>query len=456
MVESKLVELVVAGSNPVGHPTFYAGLEILVDFPDRIPDNSVMKSEFPKEISKGSCTVTIYETPTKDYPGYTLVYYQGGKRKRETSADLSALRSRADEVLDDLKDGRTDTGALKASERADYFHAIDLLKPTGQPLHVAVSHFAKAVEILGGDMVIAAAQDYVKRHMSKIKPRLVSEVVVEMLDEKRKQKRSDRHVYTLESHLNRFGSSVVKHIATVTAPEIDAFLDGLNVGARTRDNNTSSIVSLFQWAKKKRYLPSDFDEASRITRLDNHDGSPIDIYTPAEIDGLLRSADANLIPFLAIGAFAGLRSSEIMRLDWADVKMENGSSAIVVQQGKVKKRGKARRIVPVSENLSAWLTPHAQTSGPVWSNCEFWLYKKLKELVPLAQNKLRETDSKAKLEWKSNALRHSCISYRVALIKNVPQVALESGNSPQMIDSNYREVVTEQDAKRWFAIMPKK
>jgi hypothetical protein len=37
------------------------------------------------------------------------------------------------------------------------------------------------------------------------------------------------------------------------------------------------------------------------------------------------------------------------------------------------------------------------------------------------------------LPWKHNALRHSFISYRVADIQNVAQVALEAGNSPGMI-----------------------
>ena len=42
----------------------------------------------------------------------------------------------------------------------------------------------------------------------------------------------------------------------------------------------------------------------------------------------------------------------------------------------------------------------------------------------------------------------------MAVVKDVPQVALEAGNSPQMIFNNYRELVTPQDAKEWFAIRP--
>ena len=68
--------------------------------------------------------------------------------------------------------------------------------------------------------------------------------------------------------------------------------------------------------------------------------------------------------------------------------------------------------------------------------------------------KLKEKDPTAAFAWKRNALRHSFISYRVAAIQNVAQVALEAGNSPQMIFRHYRELVRPADAVKWFAIMP--
>jgi hypothetical protein len=66
-----------------------------------------------------------------------------------------------------------------------------------------------------------------------------------------------------------------------------------------------------------------------------------------------------------------------------------------------------------------------------------------------------KTDTLPVVELKHNALRHSFISYRVAQIQDVPQVALEAGNSPAMIFGHYRELVTADDAKKWFSIQPK-
>jgi integrase len=232
------------------------------------------------------------------------------------------------------------------------------------------------------------------------------------------------------------------NIGNVTAPDVDLFLDNLKIGARTRDNIANSINTLFEYAKRKRYLPSDYDELSRVARLDNDQDGPIEIYTPEEMKALLSAADKSLTPFITIGGFAGLRSSEILRLDWQDVKFD--SDCIIVQKGKVKQRGKSRRIVPMLPNLKKWLEPLAQNSGQVWPHSKPYLYEVLSAVA-----------TEAKVGWKSNALRHSFVSYRVTQIKNIPQVAYESGNSPQIIDSNYRELVTEQESKKWFAIRQK-
>jgi hypothetical protein len=66
----------------------------------------------------------------------------------------------------------------------------------------------------------------------------------------------------------------------------------------------------------------------------------------------------------------------------------------------------------------------------------------------------RRVAKAAQVRWRSNALRHSFISYRLAEIQDVNRVALEAGNSPQMIFRHYRELCTPDQAKTWFAIVP--
>ena len=60
------------------------------------------------------------------------------------------------------------------------------------------------------------------------------------------------------------------------------------------------------------------------------------------------------------------------------------------------------------------------------------------------------------IEWKHNGLRHSYGSYLLPISKSAAEVALEMGNSPSMLFRNYRELVTEQQAAEWFAVLPAK
>ena len=56
--------------------------------------------------------------------------------------------------------------------------------------------------------------------------------------------------------------------------------------------------------------------------------------------------------------------------------------------------------------------------------------------------------------WKHSALRHSFISYRLAAVQNTAPVALEAGNSPQIVFRHCRELVRPMEAERWFAVTP--
>jgi hypothetical protein len=59
------------------------------------------------------------------------------------------------------------------------------------------------------------------------------------------------------------------------------------------------------------------------------------------------------------------------------------------------------------------------------------------------------------LTWAKNGLRHSFISYRLAILYDTARVALEAGNSPEVIFESYRELVMPEAATAWFEIKPR-
>jgi integrase len=142
-------------------------------------------------------------------------------------------------------------------------------------------------------------------------------------------------------------------------------------------------------------------------------------------------------PFFAIWGFAGLRSEEIRRLDWRDNNLERRFIVVEAEKAKTKRR----RLVPISDNLAAWLQPIAQAEGPVLG---IWHTHHVCHVVM----------RRAGVEWKRNAFRHSYVSYRLAIANDAAKVALEAGHDPQVMFAHYRELVSEDQAREWFNIFP--
>ena len=210
---------------------------------------------------------------------------------------------------------------------------------------------------------------------------------------------------------------------------------------------------------------------------------------------VLCCASERMYPFLVLGAFAGIRHAEIQRLDWRDIHFDDGIIEIRASKAKTA----SRRLVPIVDNLREWLIEHRQPSGEVaWHrNVAFEMHMIAKRAnkarrrawavanrISAEQLEANEEQAKKAAErqekkghrqqrgevppgaetagvegweqfgWKHNALRHSFISYRVAKIKNVNEVAMEAGNSPDMIFKHYRELVTEKEADAWFGVTP--
>ena len=113
----------------------------------------------------------------------------------------------------------------------------------------------------------------------------------------------------------------------------------------------------------------------------------------------------------------------------------------------------SRRLVPILPPLRKWLLPLKKAAGRV---IEFGSYTPFdRARSRFCKSGIKTRGREIEFQWKSNALRHSFASYRLADIKDAARVALEMGNSPSMLFRNYRELVTEKQATEWFSVLPK-
>jgi integrase len=166
--------------------------------------------------------------------------------------------------------------------------------------------------------------------------------------------------------------------------------------------------------------------------------SPVGILTVDETARLLENAAPELVPYIAIGAFAGLRRAELERLDWKEVDLSSGLIEVTASKAKSARR----RFVKIQPNLGRWLQPHGQLSGSV---------------TPLGYRELLDQAREAAgiTEWPQNALRHGFASYHLAHFNNAALLALELGHTnSSLVFQHYRQLVKPKQAERYWKIAP--
>jgi len=186
----------------------------------------------------------------------------------------------------------------------------------------------------------------------------------------------------------------------------------------------------------------------------------VGILTPKQAGALLGAANAEILPAVAIGLFCGLRVAELQRLDWEEVRLDLGHVRVKASKAKSARN----RIVPISDNLRAWITPHAKVSGPVWPPNGRKLFEEArlavgfgspKEVAKSVKANEKNPEKKVLLEWPDNALRHSFATYHLAHHKNAAELALHMGHtSPALIFAHYREVVSDADGAAYWGLRP--
>ena len=398
------------------------------------------KRKFPIIVKRGSVRVKIYFTPSNGCDAYTIAYYFGGKRVRKTLADLKRAEWEAETIANRICAGELNVLTLTSEDRTAYVRAMEMLKPSGTPLEIAVMQFVETAKILEGASMLDSAKFYIRHHPRHMPTCTVAQVVEEMLVAKEAQGFCAAYIGDLRSTMRRFAAQFPRPITQVLAQEVRDFLTNYKACATTKNSVRKNIRTLFHFAQSRGFLPKGETEADALPRA-KETPKPIAIYSPAEMAKLLQHADADVLPFLAIGAFAGLRTAEIARLDWNEVDLAGG----LIEVKATKAKTANRRLVPIPANLKQWLAPLHQGSGKVIPH---------EKLSP--QLKSLTAKEGVGFQWKHNALRHSYISYRVAQVQNVAQVALEAGNSPKIIFTNYRELVKPADAVKWFDIQPER
>ena len=246
--------------------------------------------------------------------------------------------------------------------------------------------------------------------------------------------RSLREASLKQIHLmiNQFASKYgALDTNTITPTHLEQWFAQRKWARSTIDGAIAKIGPFFTWCVREGYCENNPCKAVKRPRSDD---SPPSIFTPPETKKLLQTAlrhDPRLIPYLAIGLFAGIRPLEIQRLTRADIS----DRYIEIKAAKAKTR--KRRLVSLSDNLKEWLSLGGDL--PLTNK-----RKRLARLLKLAQ-----------IKWQPDIMRHGFASYHLAMHSSADKTAFELGHrDSKMLFAHYRELVTKEAAQSYWAIRP--
>lgn len=395
----------------------------------------------PIVLTNGEHEVKIYAVRNRGRLVYQLSFHEGGKRERKTFGKVSVARREGKLVLNRLAVNGHDAAELSTADMESYVIAKKHADTTALPVHVCTELFAQAHARLNGRALLDAVDFFLEFNRGNVESSAMPQLITDFAASRQAMGVHADYVQNIKRQLAR----LVKHfpgqtIGQYRTVELDRWMGAQGWQPVTKNDVRKILITFGNWAKARGHLP--------INRPTEFEGmvaykvpaTKIEIYSPEELQNILEAVRAHLpglLPWAACAAFTGARVKELEMLRWESINFDRG----FVEVASTKIRTKARRLVPLHNALKAWLTPYRQESGPLTDYAD-----------PRAA--LGRVAWQAKLVLKDNAFRHSYISYRVAETNDTARVALECGNSPEIIFQHYRELVGPDDAAGWFGAFP--
>jgi integrase len=363
--------------------------------------------------------VRRYSDSKRPHLKFVVGYREAGKRKRTFFETEAQAKSFAAFKNAELQRNGAEHSEFPTAIRVMAQNAVERLQPFGRTITDAVDH-------------------YVAHLKASEKSCTAQQLVRELLAAKRADGVGERHLRDIRVRLSKFAEKFDgQMVAAITSKEIDDWLRPLPFSPLTRNHYRALVVLAFNFAVRRGYAtvnPAAGAAKAKVVR------EAPGILTVNQTARLLEAATPDVLPYLAIGAFAGLRRAELERLDWSEIDFDSNLIEVKADKSKTAQR----RFVTLQPNLCEWLLP---------------LRKHQSNVTP-PRFEFRRSFNQARhdagiTDWPENALRHSFASYHLAHFKNAADTALQLGHHDSRVTfAHYSELVRPKEAARYWNIQP--
>lgn len=359
-----------------------------------------------------------------------------------------ATRKEAEERVAAAKKARARHGeqafALTAVEMADVVMARSKLAEVGATLTQAAEYFLRHAQ-------------YVREQV------LVPELVERFIWSRQDNHRSERYVKQLKVSLGALARAFPLTAAgDLTREELAGWLRSGGWGPVTRRNYLGDVGALFGWAIKEGL-------ASRSP----HVGIPkpvlpeseISVFRAAAARVLLEAARGNgeMMTYIVLAMFGGLRPIEVERLDTSAINLEEGTVVVLANTAKTGQR----RVVDLAPNALAWLRSVEIPKGKLCKGCWVERWRAFRRSCGWAVGDDASKGHKAAFikamrvpitrgRWPADVLRHTFASMHYAQHQDEALLKAQMGHweRADTLHRHYRALTTRAEAAAFWGLWP--
>ena len=360
--------------------------------------------------------------------------FTGGRVIKRDFDSVSAAR---DWIFGEAENEKARPGSIANLRKA---HGDSAFTLSATQLAEAANAFRR-VERWG--LSLTAALDLAERYRTpEIGEISIESAIARSIAQKKNLNRAPTTLYDLKSRWKRFANWLPtkkqEAIHTITREDIARFVESCKLSPVGERNMVRGLSSLFSWAEREKLISENptqawnFSEAKKSLARDREPR----VLTISEAEKILRLAvqgsklpmrvggqevvvePGEMVPYITIGMFGGLRPFEARRIRWEHIWWGNDDEhheAQIEVPAAITKTGHTR-YVPLEPVLLEWLKPYRIDHG---------------KLVPLAFERKFQAFSKLCWNedgWPEDILRHSYASYLLARDKNAGAVAENLGH----------------------------
>ena len=283
-------------------------------------------------------------------------------------------------------------------------------------------------------------------------------------------RRSESHRKGFANCLKHFCSDYgTRDICTISESEIEYWIyERRESGQHTKLNEYRFVHAFFAWCLKKKIVG--YNAVSVVDKPDVEWTEPVSL-TTEQTRTLLGFADKVkdkvMVPYFAVGIFAGVRPEEMARAEWEDFDWDENILRVRQRKG-----GKFIRQVELPETCLEWLehVKAKEKSGDFRPKNHKKLFNLIRACSGFHQAKssissmdwygldeyVKDCDNQKRPKWVNDLMRHTAITHRLRVIKHVGEVAEWAGNTPKTIKDHYKSVkgITKKSTNEFYELTP--